>query len=181
MAAPRQPTLTSARLVLKPLVPDDLAHMAALDCDPAVMRYIIGRPRTDREVRERLDQYLAVGRAGPLGCWTVWGRADDAFLGIGLLKPIDDRVEIEVGYRLRRAAWGHGYATELTRRLLAYGFDDVGLEEIVAVVDPDNAASQRVIEKAGLARAGLLAAYGRDDLLLSRLDRSAWAALTARG
>ena len=64
---------------------------------------------------------------------------------------------------------------------MAYGFDDVGLEEIVAVVDPDNAASQRVIEKAGLARAGLLAAYGRDDLMLSRLDRSAGAALTAGG
>ena len=181
MTAARQPTLTSARLVLRPLGPDDVAHMATLDGDPAVMRYIIGRPRTDAEVRERLDQYLAVSRAGPLGCWTVWDRAGDAFVGIGLLKPIDDRVEIEVGYRLHQTAWGHGYATELTRRLLAYGFDDVGLEEIVAVVDPDNAASQRVIEKAGLARAGVLAAYGRDDLVFSRLDRSGWAALTARG
>jgi RimJ/RimL family protein N-acetyltransferase len=63
-------------------------------------------------------------------------------------------VEIEVGYRLAPNAWGRGYATEGARAVVRYGFADLGLDRIIGLTHPDNAASQRVLQKAGLKDSG---------------------------
>ncbi len=67
--------------------------------------------------------------------------------------------EIEIGYILKRSAWGKGYATEATNRLLKFAFEETPLEELVATIDPENTASQRVLEKCGLVHAGIRRAY----------------------
>ena len=64
-------------------------------------------------------------------------------------------LEIEVGYHLARAFWGRGYATEAARACLRYGFEQLKLERIVAVVRPENVASRRVLEKSGLSYTGM--------------------------
>ena len=80
-------------------------------------------------------------------------------------------VEIEVGYRLAPGAWGHGLASEGARALVRYGFGELGLDRIIGLTHPDNAASQRVLQKAGLADAGWGRYYGRK-LRLFAADRA---------
>jgi RimJ/RimL family protein N-acetyltransferase len=70
--------------------------------------------------------------------------------------------EIEIGYILKRSAWGKGYATEATDRLLKFAFEETPLEELVATTDPENTASQRVLEKCGLLYEGMRRAYAAE-------------------
>ena len=82
--------------------------------------------------------------------FTALEKASGAFVGFCGLKYLDNTSEIEVGYRLAKKFWGKGFATEAARASLHYGFETLGLDRIVAVVQPENAASCRVIEKIGL-------------------------------
>jgi ribosomal-protein-alanine N-acetyltransferase len=84
--------------------------------------------------------------------------------------------EVEVGYRLARDARGRGYATEAARASLTYGFEQIGLERIVAVAAPANAASRRVMEKAGMTMEGPGRHYGQETVLYSITRRRAAAA-----
>src|SRR4029077_12564650 len=95
-----------------------------------------------------------------LGNWRAQRRDTGKFIGWFSLKYIPDTVEIEVGYRLSPEAWGQGYATEGARELVRYGFDELGLERIIGITHPDNAASQRVLMKCGMAPSGWGRYYG---------------------
>jgi ribosomal-protein-alanine N-acetyltransferase len=81
--------------------------------------------------------------------------------------------DIEVGYMLRRSAWGKGYATEACRRLVQFAFEETELDEIVAVTDPRNAVSQKVLRKCGLRDEGLRRAYA-DECSAFRMSRQQW-------
>ncbi len=70
--------------------------------------------------------------------------------------------EIEIGYILKKSAWGKGYATEATKRLLKFAFEETPLEELVATTNSENTASQRVLEKSGLVYEGMRRAYAVD-------------------
>src|SRR5512137_2561184 len=114
--------LETPRLRLRHIVPADLDALVELDADPQVMRYIsYGEPTPRaRYEQEYLPRFLAYYTSTPrLGYWIAETRADDEFIGWFHLRP--DRIdagEQEIGYRLRRAAWGQGYATELGRALV---------------------------------------------------------------
>jgi RimJ/RimL family protein N-acetyltransferase len=146
--------LETPRLRLRHIVPADLDMLVELDADPQVMRYISygePTPRAHYE-QEYLPYFLSYYTSTPLlGYWIAETLADDRFIGWFHLRP--DRIdagEQEIGYRLRRAAWGQGYATELGRALVAHGFERVGAPVISARALRDNAASRRVMEKCGL-------------------------------
>ncbi|GAB2940063.1 GNAT family N-acetyltransferase [Hymenobacter coalescens] len=150
----------TARLYLRPLTLDDLDLVYRLDSDPAVMRYIIP-PRTLEGAREYLQEVLDNYERFPgLGRWAVLEKGSEAFVGIQVLKHLEASGHIEVGYRFFPAYWGRGYATEMTRAVLRYGFAQLGLQQIVAVTDPNNLASQHVLEKCGLRYQGLQHFYG---------------------
>jgi RimJ/RimL family protein N-acetyltransferase len=147
-----QPSFTTARLILRPRLMQDLAACVAMDDDPLVVRFL-DVPWSDATshrafVRSRINHRYAEG----LGYWSVFRRDDaDAFLGWILLTPLDlIGPEIEIGWRFTRAAWGKGYATEAATPVLRHGFETLGLAEIVADIDPANTASLRVAEKIGL-------------------------------
>lgn len=145
-----RPLLTTERLRLEPLTWDHLEPMVDLDSDPEVMRHISGRA-SPREVsvawmprRTRPD-----ADARDLGYWA--GFAGQEFLGWWSLALDDDDPDAaELGYRLRRPAWGHGYATEGAQALVAHGFDTVGLRRIWADTMAVNTGSRAVLEKVGL-------------------------------
>jgi RimJ/RimL family protein N-acetyltransferase len=146
--------LETPRLRLRRIVAADIDALVELDADPLVMRYIsYGEPTPRSRYEEQyLPRFLAMYETMPLlGYWIAETRADRAFIGWFHLRPdrYDDGQQ-ELGYRLRRAAWGRGYATELGRALVAYGFERVGAEVISARALRDNAASRRVMEKCGL-------------------------------
>ncbi|MFC8916082.1 GNAT family N-acetyltransferase [Streptomyces sp. NPDC047821] len=138
--------LETPRLVLRAVTAADLDDVVALDNDPEVMRYLNGgRPVTREEVREGALERLM----GP-GFWAARERGTGAWLGWFQLEPTAREGEAELGYRLRRAAWGAGYATEGARALVDRGFRELGVRRVVARTMTVNAGSRRVLEKCGL-------------------------------
>jgi RimJ/RimL family protein N-acetyltransferase len=157
-----KPFLSTERLSLREFRLDDVENLYRLDRDPSVMRYI-----GDGSVATRASVAAALSRTAKyyakfpgLGVWPA--EADGAFIGWFCLKYVPATVEVEVGYRLLPQAWGRGYATEGARALVRYGFDVLGLYRIIGLTHPDNAASQRVLQKSGLRDAGWGRYYDRD-------------------
>jgi len=156
------PWLETLRLELREFVAADRPDLERLDTDPRVMKYIgSGRVSTPDEIAGAIRRVCRAYRLYPgLGSWRAARRDTGEAIGWFSLKYIPDTVEIEVGYRLLPEAWGQGFATEGATELVRYGFDDLGLERIIGITHPDNAASQRVLQKAGLKDAGWGHYYG---------------------
>ncbi|WP_400194331.1 GNAT family N-acetyltransferase [Hymenobacter sp. B81] len=152
--------LETTRLVLRRLTPDDLDAVHRLDSDPKVMRYIVA-PLSYEGARQYLQEILDNYEQFPgLGRWAVVEKTTGTFVGIHLLKPLEASGHVEVGYRFFPGFWGRGYATEMTRALLRYGFQELGLRQIVAITKPENFASQHVLEKCGFKYQRLAHFYG---------------------
>jgi RimJ/RimL family protein N-acetyltransferase len=125
------------RLVLRRFTSDDVDRLVELDSDPDVMLYITGGRTTPREevVADVLPAFLSYySRLAGYGFWAVETRESGEFLGWFHLRPgeHDAPGEPELGYRLRRAAWGKGYATEGSRALVAKAFTDLGARRVRA-------------------------------------------------
>ena len=158
-----QPELATARLRLRPRTLADLEANLAMDLDPEVHRFIFLRgPPEPAAQRTALIQRIESGWPERGGLWVVEWREQPGFLGWCGLIPLEDSGLIELGYRLVRAAWGQGVATEAGRAVLDHGVRALGLDPIVAVAHPDNQASRHVLEKLGLRYRGLRFHYGLD-------------------
>lgn len=147
--------LETARLVLRRFTPDDLDAIVALDADPAVMRYLNGgRPTPLEEIRDDiLPWWLAYYERGDAwGFWAAIERESGRFLGWFHLRPLETDApdEPELGYRLVRAAWGRGLATEGSRALIDKAFEELGARRVHASTMAINTGSWRVMEKAGM-------------------------------
>ena len=147
--------LETERLILRRFTGADVDHLVELNADPEVMRYLTGGPPIPREVIERdhLPAYLRhYERGDRYGYWAVEEKRTGEFLGWFHFRPPDgaDPDEPELGYRLRRSAWGKGYGTEGSRALIRKGFTELGVRRVVASTYEHNRASRRVMEKAGM-------------------------------
>ncbi|MGH2584746.1 MAG: GNAT family N-acetyltransferase [Dehalococcoidia bacterium] len=147
--------LETERLVLRRFTTDDVDILVELDSDPDVMRYLTGGTPTPRAVIEDdiLPHWLKhYERSDGFGFWAAIEKTSGDFLGWLHFRPPEGAGpgEVELGYRLRRAAWGQGYATEGSRALIRTGFTELGVRRVVASTYQDNLASRRVMEKAGL-------------------------------
>jgi RimJ/RimL family protein N-acetyltransferase len=161
MKAP-PPWLQTLRLDFREFVTNDFDDVWRLDQDPGVMRYIgNGKLSSRAQIATSMKRIPRVYRLYPgLGTWRASRRDTGAYIGWFTFKYIPDTVEVEVGYRLLREAWGQGFATEGATELVRYGFDALGLYRIIGITHPDNVASQRVLMKSGLAPAGWGHYYG---------------------
>jgi len=143
------------RLVLRRFSTADAGNLFDLDSDPEVMRFLSGGTPTPRDVIEHdiLPRFLRSyeGLDG-FGFWAAIEKATGDFLGwFGLTPPEDaGSNEAELGYRLRRAVWSKGYATEGARALIRKGFTELGVQRVLATTYQDNVASRRVMEKASM-------------------------------
>jgi RimJ/RimL family protein N-acetyltransferase len=145
---------TTERLYLRAFRRDDDQLLFELDSDPEVMRFITkGQPtplaQIENEILPRVLGYNS--QSPPRGCWAAHLRANDEFIGWFHLRP--DKLaptEMELGYRLKRAVWGRGLATEGARALVAAAFCDWDYSKVCARTLLGNLASQRVMTKAGL-------------------------------
>ena len=177
-------TLDTPRLRLRRLRASDEPSLVTLDRDPEVMRYV-GSPagvRSPDETTARVRQRILESDRGdhePLGFWRVETREDAVFLGVAALIRMPDEQDVEVAYRLARAAWGRGIATEAAGALVAHGLRTVGLPRLVAVTYPENRASQGVLDKLGFERRGL-AEYEGVQTTFHVLTREAWRARDRR-
>jgi RimJ/RimL family protein N-acetyltransferase len=150
-----QRALHTRRLALVPLADDHLEWELELDSDPEVMRYLSGRASTREEVESGHGRRIAVAnKVDGLGFWV--GLVDGDFVGWWTLQPAhgpdqpDDPGVADLGYRLLRRHWGKGLASEGARELVRYGFEEVGLDRIIAQTLAVNVGSRAVMDRAGL-------------------------------
>lgn len=149
--------VTTERLLLRPLRDDDLdAYHARIYGDPAVMRTLpsgqpISRERFDERVPAWMRDHWAEHGFGP---WVMVERASGEPIGHCGLKYWPGTSDVEVFYALARSHWGRGLASEGAQASLAYGFERLGLERIIAGALVSNAASRRVLEKLGMRCTG---------------------------
>jgi RimJ/RimL family protein N-acetyltransferase len=157
--------LETARLTLRQFTENDVDNLFNLNSDPEVMRYLTGGVPTPRdEIRDQMIPFhLAVyGRLDRLGTWAAESSASGEFLGWFHFRPGQDSdiTNIDLGYRLRRAAWNKGYATEGSRALIDRGFTELGVRRVFAHTMTLNAASRHVMEKCGLTLVGTTPYHG---------------------
>jgi ribosomal-protein-alanine N-acetyltransferase len=167
--------LRTARLELRPFTDADLPAAHRIYRDPEVMRYVGHGPvGGEHETRGMLAAYAAHQAAHGFSFWAVIERAGGALIGdAGLFLSQGSGPEVEVGYTFARRAWGRGYATEAARACLDVAFGQLGLDEVIALVVPDNARSLSVIARLGMAPDGRRHAYGREHLVF-RQSATQW-------
>jgi RimJ/RimL family protein N-acetyltransferase len=150
-----RPFLETERLEPRRFTEDDVENLVELDSDPDVMRFINGGRPTPREEIENeflpaiLDHYE---RYAGYGFFAAVEKSTEQFVGWFHFRPARGAPpdEVELGYRLRRSAWGKGYATEGSRALIHKGFAELGVQRVVASTMVVNVASRRVMENVGL-------------------------------
>jgi RimJ/RimL family protein N-acetyltransferase len=156
--------IETERLTIRPLREEDAETLHAVWSDPEVFRFLPADPSTSlEETRARMARHLDK----ELALWAVEERASGVLAGVCGLVPVQGTgPDIEVAYHLARRWWGRGIATEAASACVAAGLAD-GLPRVVAYAFTENAASIRVLEKAGLRRAGTGRAYGAELVFFS--------------
>jgi RimJ/RimL family protein N-acetyltransferase len=158
--------LETERLVIRPYRESDAVSLHDVFGSLEVMKWTPSAPSKDlAETAERLGRTMAFTARQPpgLGLWALDLRGTDEFLGQVGLFPVEGKgPEVEVAYELAPRAWGRGYATEAARALVDYGFGEIGLARIVALIVPDNLRSRRVAEKCAMTLEGPGRFYGLD-------------------
>ena len=185
--------LETDRLLLRPRARGDWDLVLEMFTDPEVMKFVAA-VSSEEALAALMKVAIRRGARGRVGVWCVLQRETGEKLGTAVLLPLpieesdtdwsllqevrDPDADIEVGYMLRRSAWGKGYATEACRRLVQFAFEETELDEIVAVTDPRNAVSQKVLRKCGLRGEGLRRAYA-DECSAFRMSQQQWMELQA--
>jgi RimJ/RimL family protein N-acetyltransferase len=148
-------SLTSSHLLLRQWRDEDLEYFARLSANPAVMKYLL--PLSDRAASDaaaqRIMQHFTLH---DFGLWAVELPGVCPFIGFAGLVHVGFQAHftpaIEVGWRLDPAYWGHGYATEAARLALNDGFEQLELQEVVALTVPANGRSRAVMQRLGMHR-----------------------------
>ena len=142
--------LETDRLRLRRIRASDVPALTSLWCDPDVTRFM-GGPRQEGDLRDAFAEDVKDPFACEYDLWPVEEKASGDVIGhCGLLdKEVDGRREIELVYVLAKAAWGSGYATEIASALRDHAFCELGLDRLISLIEPENAASERVAEHVG--------------------------------
>lgn len=183
--------LLTPRLRLRQWQPRDLAPYAALNADPEVMRFFPATQSLEQSERSIALWSAELDERG-WSNWAVERRADGVFIGfVGLGVPrraLPFMPCVELGYRLARAHWHQGYATEAGREALRFAFQDLQLPEVVAFTAKLNLPSQAVMQRLGMVDAqedfehpGVPEGSPLRPHCLYRLSRARWAALPSAG
>lgn len=180
--------LETERLRLREFEDGDAENLVQLDSDPEVMHFITGgRPTPRQEIEDQLlPHFLSYHVDSPrMGFWAVEEKETGAFIGWFHFRTKEGQPdhERELGYRLKRSAWGRGYAAEGARALIDKGFAEQGVTRVVAETMVVHLASRRVMEKVGLRVARVFFADWPDRIpgdehrdVEYALDRDEWQA-----
>jgi RimJ/RimL family protein N-acetyltransferase len=169
-------TLETERLTLRMFRESDTEAYAEMLADPEVMRYIgDGQPLSRPFAWRNLALIVGHWQLRGYGLWAAEERASGQLVGrVGCWQP-EGWPGFEVGWLLRRASWGRGYATEGARAALDFAFTRLGRPEVISLIQPDNAASIRVAERIGERLDGPVELMGRTALVY-RITRPQWEA-----
>ena len=168
--------LKTERLGLRPLVAGDAEAYAAVRCHPQVAKWlppVAGEPV--EAVRGTIGRFAAAWQERRYAPWGVF--LEGRLVGHGGLNFVPEFDATEVLWALHPDAWGHGYATEVARAALAYGFGTLKLDLIFAITLPDNLASQAVMKRLGLIYRRRVDYKSFTDIVWYDIGREAWLAL----
>lgn len=144
--------IETARLILRNFVPGDLDELAALMANADFMRFSSGVFTREQTEGFLLERIIAPGRAGLPTLFALIVREENQLIGYcGFYhQVVDEKDEIEIGYRIHPEYWNRGIATEAARAVRDYAADVLQLERVISLIHPDNHASRRVAEKNGM-------------------------------
>jgi len=151
--------IETERLILREIIPEDVEAFFAMDSNPEVVKYVGIKPLTDISqsaavIESIRNQYTENG----IGRWAVILKENGKLIGwsgLKLIKEINNHQNIhDLGYRLTPEYWGKGYATETSKAVLNYGFNEMKLDTIFAYADIKNQASNHVLRKLGFEEKG---------------------------
>lgn len=149
--------LETKRLIINTPELIDFDNLFALQSDADVMKYIGQGVRSESQVMLGLEKAITHQEKHGFSLGSIFEKASGVFVGrAGLiyLAYDDTQPNIEVGYALTKNAWNKGYATELTQALITWGFENLSVTKLVAVIHPENERSRRVLEKVNMKYVG---------------------------
>jgi RimJ/RimL family protein N-acetyltransferase len=142
--------LQTRRLILRPIVESDAEEAHMWFSDSAVMEFFDYGPHARvEETLDRIKRYRRHYNRYGFGKCIILEKGANRPIGDAGLAVVEHTGETQVGYKLARAYWGHGFATEAAAALVQFGFARLELPRIVALIHPDNTLSTRVAEKVG--------------------------------
>jgi len=152
------PTLETERLILRKMAPSDAEAVFAYASDPEVTRYVIWEThRSIEDSRAFLELESSKRESGGEPEWGIVYKGDHRFIGTcGIVSWDPDHARAELGYVLSRDYWGRGLMAEAVRAVISFGFQRMNLNRIEARCTAENAASARVMEKAGMTHEGTM-------------------------
>ena len=167
--------LTTARLRFEPFDDSHFDGLQAMNRDPAVQRYLLGRPETPQETLAAIARVQARWAAWGYGWWAFIESGSGELVGAGCVQHLGhERANPhEIGWRLRRDRWGMGLASEAARTLARHAFEALDAPLVCALRHPDNLASQKVMERLGMRHVGLQHWHG-EQVALHELTRADW-------
>lgn len=142
--------LETERLILRPMNEADADLVFAMRSDADVMRFIRAPQKKRSEAQGWINLVSSRWETEKIGFCAIVEKASGKFIGWCGLWRLQETKETEVGYALFKEFWGKGFAVEAAEAFLHYGFNDLNLEKIVAVANPKNAPSRRVMERLGM-------------------------------
>src|ERR1041384_4893478 len=149
----RFPQLETARLRLRVPILSDAVTLSSLWSDPDVTKYI---PIILFRTKEELEEFIPLTRQRweerGFGMFTVTTKENDTMIGYCGLQYLNNSTEVEIYYGFSKNAWDQGFATEAARAVLRFGFEEIKLDSISGITQPENAASKKVLEKIGLKK-----------------------------
>jgi len=169
--------LRTDRLILRELTSDDTSHLARILGDAEVMRHSVRGVMSEKSTGEFIEWCRQSYREHGFGPMAVVDKSTSTLAGFcGLnAERVDGADEVEIGYRLATAWWGRGLGTEAARATLTHAFGRLGVDSLIAIVEPTNAASVKVIQKLGFS--GFIhSQYHRRGVRIYRMTEQQWAA-----
>lgn len=175
--------LLTTRLSLEPFRDEHLPGLHAMNADPEVMRYISGREETLEQTAAMVERVKLRWAEFGYSWWSIIERDSGELVGAGAIQNLrrdatpdpDPACPLEIGWRLRRDRWHQGLASEAARAMAGFAFDTLHADELLAVCDPDNAASAQVMKRLGMHGCGLQTWYGKS-LATYRVSSAQWRA-----
>ena len=140
------------RLILRCFNENDADSLAGVLSDPDVMRFSLSGPYSSEKIQKFLKCTIASYANDGVGLWAVEHKDDCRLIGYCgyLVQQIDGQHEIELTYRFVKGYWGQGLATEAAKAVCKYGFEQLGLNRLISIIEAENIASIRVAEKCGM-------------------------------
>ncbi|BAZ67940.1 MAG: GNAT family N-acetyltransferase [Pelatocladus maniniholoensis HA4357-MV3] len=143
--------IETPRLILRHFTLNDVDELAAIYADPIVTKFY-PRPYTHEQTQQQVERIMNMYKERGWSLWATIYKADHQLIGrCGLmLQLVDEQQEVEIGYLLAKEYWGQGLATEAAIACRNYGFQELGLNRLISLIDPRNIASQKVAIKNGM-------------------------------